>query len=210
MLALLPSWRLAFTYLLAVAVMQVIQAGRAAGCPRHWGHYFMFLVAGCWLLRSVAPRRRHRASWLLLLALMPFQLESFVVATVEDTRHVFSGGRETAAFIRSQPGLEDLPFVGGSGIVLTVAGYLGRPFIAVETEEVHETIVLHARRRVYTAPDLLERAISVARERHSPVLVVSSDQLPKPPKGTTASLLFSSHPRTIGGETFYVYRLQTV
>jgi hypothetical protein len=208
LLCLLPSWRLVLSYVAAVVVMQVIQQARYTGMVRHWGHYFLLLLAGFWLLRLGRPRRRHLPSLLLLLLILPFQVQSFVVSVIQDTKHVFSGGRETAAFIRSH-GLEDLPFVGGSdAFVLTVAGYLGRPFTAVETEEVHETVVFHSRRGGFSAPALLDRAISLARERKSPVLVVSTEPLPDPPRAVKVPLLFRSEPNTTVGEVFYVYRLE--
>jgi hypothetical protein len=209
LVALLPSWHLLVTYLAAFAIMEVIQQARYIGLPRHWGHYFMFLVAACWLLRSTFPRRRHLLSLLILLGMAGFQVQSFAVATVEDARSSFSGARETAAFIRGA-GLQDLPFVAGrSDITLAVAVYLHRSFIAVETEEINETIVFHARRRRFSIKELIDRAVAVSRERQSSVLMVATQPAPLAP-GATASLLFTSQPQTITGERFWVYRVTSL
>src|SRR4051794_21497406 len=100
--------------------MQFFQVTRYRGDPRHWGPYFIFLVAVAWLRRTCFPRRRHVLSTLLLLLMLGFQVESFVAATVGDTEAVFSGGRQTAAFIRRSH-LQDLPLVAGPDwFVITV------------------------------------------------------------------------------------------
>src|SRR5205823_2661564 len=157
------SWRLILSYLAGVCGMELLQQVRYEGHPRHWGQYFIFYVAACWLLRVSLPRRRHVASLLVLVVVLGFQLQGFVTAVVWDTRAPFSGGRETAAFIR-QHGLQDLPLIAGpSWQVLSVTGYLRRPFISVETEEFHETVVFHGRRRWFDMNNLVARATELAR-----------------------------------------------
>lgn len=208
LLALLPSWRLMLTYLAAVATMEVVQTARYRGDPRHWGHYFIFFVAACWLARTALPRRRHLLSTLLLVGVLGFQVESFLAATGGDTQAVFSGGRETAAFIR-RAGLQDLPIVAGPDwFVITVTGYLLRPFVSVETEEIHDTVVFHGRRRGFSSRALVDRAAQLSRERQSPVLIVTNQPVPPPPPGSTLSWLFTSRPGTLGDEIFSVYRVQ--
>jgi len=207
-LALYPSWRLMLVYPAAVVGMLVFQQCRHEGVPRHWGHFFMFFIVACWLLRTTFPKRRHWLSTVLLTALLAVQMQSFGVATVIDTREVFSGGRETAAFIRRQ-GLQDLPLVGGPDYHAdTVAGYLGRPFFRPETEEVNETVVFHNRRHRFSAEELMARAVDIARERKSPVLIICNQGVPDAPAGFTRTELFKSRPGTIADEIFTVYRLQ--
>jgi hypothetical protein len=207
LLALYPSWRLMLGYFAAVVCMDLFQQARHMGEPRHWGHYFMGFVVACWLLRTTFPRRSHWLSTLLLTGLCALHVQAFVVATVIDTRHPFSGGRETAAFIE-QAGLQDLPLVAGPDYnASTVAGYLRRPFYAAETDEVNQTVVFHARRRAFSAADLMSRAIQVARERKSPVVLVASYPLPAPPPGVTRQHLFTSQIGTVRDETFDVYKL---
>jgi hypothetical protein len=207
LMALLPSWRLILVFSGCVLAMELLQQVRYEGHPRHWGQYWVIFVGACWLLRNSSPRRRHVVSLLVLLGSLGFQIQGFVAATVWDTKEVFSGGRETAAFIRKQ-GLQDLPLLAGpSWQVLSVTGYLRRPFISVETEEFHETVVFHDRRHWFSMPALVERAISVARERKGPVLVVTNEPLPALPLEATASRLFTSRTGTIDDEVFFVYRL---
>jgi len=206
-LSLLPSWRLLLTYLTGIAAMELLQQVRYEGAPRHWGHYFIFFVALCWLLRAGRPRRRHLPSLLVLLIALGFQLQGFVAATVWDTREVFSGGRATAAFIRRNR-LQDLPIIAGpSWQVLTVTSYLRRPFISVETEEIHETVVFHNRRRWFSMPELVTRAAALAREHHGPILAIVNEPLAPMPPDITSSLLFQSRPSTIDDEVFLVHRL---
>ena len=208
LLALLPSWRLMLAYLGAVAAMLVFQQARHEGGPRHWGHFFVCFIAACWLLRATFPARRHWLSTTLLTGLCAIQLQSFAVATVIDTRHVFSGGRETAAFIR-RAGLQDLPIVGGPDYnIVTVAGFLRRPYFVAETEEINETVVFHNRRRNFSTDELMARAVQVSRDRGGPVLLITNQGLPDPPFGVTRTPLFKSRPGTIADETFTVYKLQ--
>jgi len=206
--ALYPSWRLMLTYLIAVGTMQFFQITRYRGDPRHWGHYFIFLVAATWLLRTTFPRRRYVLSTLLLVTMLGFQVESFVAATVGDSEAVFSGGRQTAGFIRRSH-LQDLPIVAGPDwFVITVTGYLGRPFISVETEEVNDTVVFHSRRRGFSTRALIDRAVQISRERKTPVLAISNQPLPEPTvPGARAEWLFTSKPGTLGDEIFSVYRV---
>jgi hypothetical protein len=208
LLALYPSWRLILIYLTALAGMLVFQQVRMDGTPRHWGHFLILFLAACWLLRKGHPRRKHRLSTVYLTGLFALQLHGFVIATVLDTREVFSGGRETAAFIRRE-NLQDLPIVAGPDFAaIAFAGYLRRPFLAAETEEVNETVVYHGRRRGYSPAETMNRAIAVSRDQHSPVVLVVTTSLPDPPSGVTRTFLFKSRPAIITDEVFSVYRLK--
>ena len=88
-----------------------------------------------------------------------------------------------------------------------MTSYLRRPFISAETEEFQQTVAFHGRRRWYSLPELVARAVAVAREHKGPVLVVTVDALAPLPDGATASLLFTSRPSTIDDEVFRVYLL---
>jgi hypothetical protein len=203
------SWRLLLFFVASVAMMTVVQQARLVGCPRHWAHYFLALLAACWLLRRVEPQRRHLPSLILLVVLCVAQIQGFLVATKVDARAAFSGGKETADFIR-RAGMQDLPLVAGPGMALTVAVYLHRPFYNMETEEVEETVSFNARRRNFSLNQFLDKAIAVSREHHGPVTVVLClyTQLPPVPAGVEARLLFTSRAPVVGDERFVVYRLE--
>ena len=96
LVALYPSWRLMLLYLVSVALLLVFQQARFEGAPRHWGHFFLLFLAGNWLLRLRFPRRKYWFSTALLAGLLLVQTQSFGVATILDTREVFSGGRAAA------------------------------------------------------------------------------------------------------------------
>jgi hypothetical protein len=207
-LALYPAWRLMLSYVAAIATMLAFQQARYVGTTRHWGHFLMFFVGACWLVRSQFPKRSHWLSTVLLTAILAIQSRSFVAGAVLDTREVFSGARDTAAFIRGA-GLQDLPIAGGPDFyVASVAGFLHRPFFAAETAEVDDNVVFHNRRRPFSENELMNRAVAILRERQNPVLIVTTQGLPDPPAGITRTLLFTSRPCIIGDEIFFVHRLQ--
>ena len=208
LVALYPSWRLMLIYLGATATLLMFQQARFEGGPRHWGHFVILFVAASWLLRVAFPLRKHRLATIILVGILVFQTESFGIATVLDTREVFSGGRDAAAFIE-KAGLQDLPIVAGQDYhAVTVAGYLRRRFIAMETDEVNETVVFHSRRRPFTREGLLNRAVVESRERKRPVLLIFYDTLPAPGPGATSTLLFASRQGIVEDEVFRVYRVQ--
>lgn len=208
LLALYPSWRLMVAYAGCIVGIQIFEQIRHEGGARHWGHFFMFFVACAWLRSLAHPRRSKWPATLLILGAVAFQTPTFVAYTVVDTREVFSGGRDTAAFIR-RAGLQDLPMVAGPDfLAVTVAGYLRKPFYACETDEINETVVFHGRRRRFSTEDLLNKAVSVSREFKRPVLLVSNQPVPPPPPGVTCADLFSSRPGTVTDEVFHVYRLE--
>jgi hypothetical protein len=143
-----------------------------------------------------------------MVGLLVLQAKTFVAATYYDTKEVFSGARDAAAFIRRE-GLQDLPFVAGPDYTAaTVAGYLRRPFYASETAEYDENVVFHNRRHPFSPYELMNRAVTVLREKNSPVLLVCNQWLPEPPPGIKRTLLFSSRPGLVADEIFSVYRLQ--
>lgn len=208
LLSLYPSWRLMLVYLAAMAAMQVFAIIRFDGVTRHWGHYVMLLVGAAWLVRTTFPRRRHALSTAFLVAVFAFQIEAAVAAIIVDTGTVFSGGRETAAFI-VEHGLRDLPIVAGPDFAVeTVAGFLQRPFIAHETEEISQTVVYHGRRKPFSASELVDKAVAVARENAGPVLLITNQGLPPQPAGTARTHLFTSRPSAVADEVFSVYRVE--
>ncbi len=200
------SWRVLAFYLASIVMIALVQQARYAGSPRHWANYFVVLVPAFWLLRTLVPRARHLPSLILLVVLCAFQAEGFVAATVMDTRVVFSGGRDAAAFIR-RAGMQDLPLVAGPGQALSVAVYLRRPFYNMETEEVEQTVSFNTRRKGFSATEFLAKAIEVSRDQKSPVTVVINQPLPPTPAGVKSRLLFTSKNGTITDEVFRVYSL---
>jgi hypothetical protein len=153
-------------------------------------------------------KRSHWLSTAMLTGILAIQSRSFVAAAVFDTREVFSGARDTAAFIRGA-GLQDLPIAGGPDFyVAAVAGFLHRPFYAAETAEFDDNVVFHNHRRPFSEYELMNRAVAILRERQSPVLIVTTQGLPDPPAGITRTLLFTNRPCIVGDEIFFVYRLQ--
>ena len=70
-------------------------------------------------------------------------------------------------------------------------------------------VVFHSRRKPsFSIDELVKRAVTVAHERRSPVLLITTRDLPNQPPGTTRTLLFKGQPCVVGDETFAVYRVE--
>jgi hypothetical protein len=209
-LSLAPRWSHVIAFVMTGVLIVAFQLARYPGAMRHWGHLFMLLIALTWIGRLVAPRRRHVLSSVLLVAIGLFQAESFLAAAWRDRSDAFAAGKATADFIR-QAGLQDLPIVAGPAyFVLPVTGYLDRPFISSESEEVSQTVVFHNRKREFSEATLLAFAADVAKRKHSPVLVVSDRPLhAELAKGAKLSPLYH-YPGVLcmTNERFFVYKLQ--
>jgi hypothetical protein len=209
--ALLPAWLAAASFIGGVGLMNVLQIARYTGSVRHWAHAVLLFVALLWV--SSRERARTKAlrafSSVVLVVIGLFQVESFAAVALEDYHVAFSGGRETAAYIERE-GLSNLPIVAGPDwFVITVTGYLRRTFVSVETEEMNQTVVFHARRRAFSAGRLVERGVLESKKRRTPVLILSNDKLPAPADRTVSMpLLFSSAlPNMADSEQFFVYRV---
>ena len=209
-ISLAPAWSSLLAFVVGVGLMMFLQTALFGGGIRHWGHAFLLYLAVCWIARKTQPRAFRRLSSLFLLVVGAFQLHTWLVLVGVDRTRVFSGGEETAAFIE-RAGLQDLPIVAGPDwFVITVTGYLRRPYVSSETEEFNQTVVFHARRRKFSARALVDRAVALQKEKHGSILVLSNQALPGPSaSGLTMKLLFSSRmPIMVDGEQFFVYELK--
>ena len=204
-LSLAPGWWEVAAFVIGVLLLSVFGAVRYSGAMRHIGNFFLLFVALAWLRRLRAPRGRHLLSTVMLVVIGLFQARTLLVAVAQDRFGVFSGSGEAAAFIE-KAGLQDLPIVAGpDAIVLAVTAHLHRPFISSETEDIGETMVFHSRRRAYSDAALLDRAVRCAREKHTPVLVLSDHPLPAPAApGLPWKELYRGPPVM---ESFWIYEL---
>jgi hypothetical protein len=204
--SLLPGWFEIVGLLLGYLVMSVFTMIRYGSEIRHLGNLFLLFIAAAWIHRLKEPRRNHAVSTVLLLICAGFQLESFAAAASNDWKYAFSGGREMARWIEDEH-LQDMTIVAGpDALVLTVTSYLDRQFISSQTEEINVTQVFHSRRRGFTAQGLVERAAREVREKHKPVLVLTTGSLPNPGGGLELELLKKTHGGL--GEEFDLYRMQ--
>jgi len=208
LLCLFPGWLEAAAFVLGCFEMAFLQEARYLGHIRHWGHFFVFFVTMVWIVRVERPRTRNWLAPVFLLLLGLCQAEGFAVALWQDTKVPFSGAREAARAIE-KAGLKDLPLViGPDWAAPSLTGYLDRTFVSCETDEVNQSMVFHGRRKAFTPEALVSKAVAVARERHSPVLVISNRALPNPPGAPALKLIFANTiPSELGDENYQVYRL---
>jgi hypothetical protein len=204
-LALAPSWFQAGGLVVGLTLMSAFMLLRYGGSMRHIGNMFLLFVGACWIQRLSAPHRRHTLSTVLLTIIGLVQLQSFLAAVSEEKTFVFSGAREMATRIE-QAGLQDMTIVAGPDpYISAVTGYLDRPFISMETEEINQTVVFHGRRRPFSSKGLANRAATEVRAKHRPVLVLSNQPVPDP--GGKLKLTFLWRCEGGNDEALRLYRL---
>ena len=75
-----------------------------------------------------------------------------------------------------------------------------------------ETVIFHARRRKLPVPvlrqALIDKAVTVSRERRSPVLLISTIAIPPPQRGATSRLLYRGGRGAVPDEHFDIYEVR--
>lgn len=210
-LALRKVPRVALTYALGVLAMAAFQRIEYAGFIRHWGHYFILLVACIWLyLKQPAVERPGRLMRPLLAATLMVQIIAAVVAVRAEIRLPFSGSLEAARFLRSQ-GLADAPMVGSfDHAVSAVTGYLDRPFRSAESYQKITSVVFEKRVWPMGAPPKLafDMALIEAKTLHTPTLVIQNIDIGSYARADAAvERLHVTQPAIVSNEQFWIYRV---
>jgi hypothetical protein len=152
---------------------------------RHVGHLYLVLVAAAWLAagarawrspalarqvgRPLAPPVWQAAGAFLLVA----HLGAGLFAAVMDLRHPFSGGRQTAEFLRGN-GHGNAPLVVDPGFIgPPVAVHLGRPYYEPGSRRWGFFVVWDRQRGIERVEVPLE-AQALAREMERPVVLLSN------------------------------------
>jgi hypothetical protein len=194
--------------LLGLAAMALFQKHQYGGYLRHWAHVFVLLVLLVWLHRKHSPRPPVLLH-VLLGAILLVQGVTCVRAVEAEVEFPFSSGKQAAEFLRSQ-GLADEPILATSDHpTSTVAGYLDRRFLFVESLSEAQTVIYHNRRRESpSVPYILNLAKDMIRYRGKPVLlIVNFDMGGNSAPGVRCDLLLQTRPPLVAGEGFQIYRV---
>jgi hypothetical protein len=200
----------ALAYGLGTLAIASFQHYRYAGFVRHYGHYFVLLVACVWLYEKMRPSGP--PNWLLrglLTVTFAAQVAAGIEAIKAEIQFPFSGSVQASSFLRSA-GLADAPMVGSfDHAASVVAGYLDRPFRSAETDESITFVTFHDRRRLsMPMSEVIDIGIAEAKRAGKPaILILNRDLGTEPPAGATVEKLFDTGRPLIADEQFRIVRI---
>jgi hypothetical protein len=205
---------------LAVGAMLVFEYVVYYGYLRHFGHFFIVLIACLWLERvwgndkptmpgflSKLSKAFDGPKRIFIIVLLCIHFSVGIFASVMEWQYPFSQGKNAARYIKEK-GLDKLPIVGYMDFVASsVAGYLDRPFYYPNSDSFGTFIVFDNKRKlVMGAQDVVDRAMWLADKNKSDVLLVlyveieSDSRFVIPLKNFTGNIQ--------GDEEYYLYLLK--
>ena len=195
------------------------------GSIRHHGFLFLTFLMCCWIYRdspainfgkteqqdtnSVVDRTLNVAGTVVLTLLLICHAIGGITAVKMEHRYIFSYGKLTAEYIKSQ-GMQDIPMVGESDFATsTVVGYLEKPQqIYYPRGSRLGSFVRWDKARTHEAPDALviEAAKTLSAQTHKEVLIILNRalgaELRQQHNLTTVAKFTGS---TVGSEGFHLY-----
>jgi hypothetical protein len=170
----------ALAYAAGVAGIAAFQSLEYSGYLRHFGHYFVLLIACVWLhTKQRSEQRPRRLLHGLLAATMAVQVVTCSSAATAELELPFSGSLEAARYLRATE-LDQAPMVGSfDHAVSAVAGYLDRSFRSADTDEQVTSVVFHNRRwhARMPLPVIFEIAVREAKRAGRPAIVILTRDL---------------------------------
>lgn len=196
----LAAWLLAFA---GLALMFYV---KLPGTTRHFGFFWVALVAVLWMAAADGAASRRWCGWALAPTLAA-GVAGAAIAGVNELRSPFSGARAAAAAIAAER-LDALPIVGGVDFATSaVAGFLpgGRVYYPARGAEGSFMIYDQARKRRQdrlTQKEIVAEAL--ARDRGEGVVLLLNAPLDAR-GGSPCRLFHQSRPTIVPDETLYCY-----
>src|SRR5262249_9136402 len=157
--------------LVGIAMMAAFQHAKYGGSTRHFGHYFLLMLACTWIFaRSEGVFSRSlRGTWIAIFAV---QIAGAAGAGASEYRYPFSSAGEAAEVLRARH-LIDMPKIGSlDHAVSNIAGQLDTDFIYAETNERTQAVTFHNRREKIGPKEVLLKARDLAEHEGRDVLLV--------------------------------------
>jgi hypothetical protein len=217
------------TYLVSTLGLLAFFYVKYHGSIRHHGFLFLTFLMCCWIYRdcpainlgkveqqdtdSTIDRVLNVAGTVLVTLLLICHAIGGVIAIRMEHRYVFSYGKLTAEYIKSQ-GMQDHPMVGESDFaVSTVVGYLEKP------QQVYYprgsrlgSFVRWDKARTHEAPDelVIEAAKTLSAQTNKEVLIILNRALgAKLREQHNLSFLVKFTGSVVGSEGFHLYLMPT-
>ena len=194
------------------------------GSIRHHGFLFLTFLMCCWIYRDspainfgkttqndtdpVVDRVLNVGGTVILTLLLICHAIGGVIATRMEHRHIFSYGKLTAEYIKSQ-GMQDHLIVGEIDFAAsTVVGYLQKPQIYYPRGSRYGSFVRWDKARTHNVSDqlVIEEARKLSREHSQPVLIILNRAInAKLIEQHNLSFLVKFTGSVIGNEGFHLY-----
>jgi hypothetical protein len=201
----------AFAFFVGVLFISLFQNHQYGGYLRHWGHFFVLLVACTWLYAKF-DRPRPILLYVLAAMTMAAQIVTCERAVRAEIDYPFSGALEAANYLRDNGLGKEIVLASYDHAASAVAGYLDRRFLFAETGEEGQTVVFHNRR--YEAPsvhDILAWARDILQEAGTPIiLLLNFDPGDKGLPDIKVDWLYTTKPCLRADERFWIFRLSLV
>ena len=193
------------------------------GSIRHHGFLFLTFLMVAWIYRECpeigtrarlrnAPTVKERAFSILLTLILACHFIGGLIAVRMDNRHIFSCGKQTAAYIQAR-GMQEMPMVGDTDFaVSTVVGYLEKDTIYYPRGGRFGSFVRWDNTRTAEIPtvSVLEAAKALSTQTSQEVLIILnravSARLQEQYRLINVAHFTGS---TIGDEEFSLYRMPT-
>ena len=218
-LSLLKRPTALFIYLIATLGLLTFFYVKYFGSMRHHGFLFITLFLTSWIYREcpeiILPFNRfaERAARLLMpifTVILIFHFIGGITAVRMDIRHVFSHGKQTAAYIQTQ-GMQEMPMVGEIDFaVSTIVGYLQKEQIYYARGSRFGSFVRWDNARNHEVSDarVIEAAKTLSTQTSQDVLIILNRALDtelREQHRLTALAQFTGS--IVADEGFYLYRM---
>ena len=218
-----------FTYLISTLGLLTFFYIKYHGSIRHHGFLFLTFLMCCWIYRDCSAihlgkaerqdadaaidRVLNMAGTVLVTVLLICHAMGGITAIRMEHRHIFSYGKLTAEYIKSQ-GMQDLPMLGDVDFaVSTVVGYLEEPRqIYYPRGSRLGSFVRWDKARTHDAPDqsVIEAAKTLSAETNKEVLIILNRDLGSELlEQHDLTFLVKFRGSTVGDEGFSLYLMPT-
>ena len=213
-----------FTYLISTLGLLTFFYVKYHGSIRHHGFLFLTFMMCCWMYRdcpaiqlgqaerqgtdSIVDRVLNVAGTVLVTVLLICHAMGGITAVRMEHRHIFSYGKLTAEYIKSQGMQDHLIVADKDSATSTVVGYLPKRQVYYPHGSRLGSFVRWDKARTHSVSKnrVIEEALKLSRQHSQDVLIILNGALgAERRKRHSLSLLAKFTGSTVGDEGFYLY-----
>ncbi|MBH8563546.1 hypothetical protein I8748_15345 [Nostoc sp. CENA67] len=211
-----------FFYIIGNGVILAFTYLRFAGSPRHFGHFYLVLIAALWLasyyqdstfltnkfsigtnLLQFGQKWHHIAFMIILYAQFLGGISSFA----RDLIIPFSASRETAHYIQKSHLEKEFIVASRDANMAALSGYLNRQFYYPERQEMGSFTLFKKGRQEVEQPEILRQISDLLKSQESPkrILLILHRKLKLNPNNLKITPIKNFERAWVDSERFYLY-----